>query len=608
MPPPQHPDLNQALAEVTAERDRLLSFIECAPLGMIALDWVINGVAIIDAADSKQPIIYVNAAFEKLTGYAGEEVVGKQYEWFFRGEENHTAWEAIRHALAQQQELRTELRCYRKDGSWFWSELALSPVFNENGLLTHYLGVQTDISERKQAERQLQELSEELRRSRDSLVSILNQFPKGTLVVEADGTVSFASAACQGIIGIVPEQVPGRPWPQVFPSVDKKSLERLRHTLNQGGEPLELSWKDEFGLIRWVECQAKEDPRDRQKRLVFLEDVSELRRLREQLAVTRHGGLVGESEGMREVQRLIGEIAKGDWTVLIEGETGAGKERVAQGIHEASPRRSGPYITVNSAGLSESLLTSQLFGHKKGAFTGASADHPGFFEAASGGTIFLDEIGDLPLPMQAALLRVLQEREITRLGETHTRRVDVRVIAATHKDLAQEAKAGRFREDLLFRLRVARVQLPPLRQRKTDIPLLVEYFLRSASRQAGKSIQTLSADAWQNLLAYDWPGNVRELRACIDFAAIYCRGTKIQADDLPPEIHAPRPATELACAPEADERERILAALKQAKGKRLHAAKLLGISRATFYRRLNELGLEAAQEDAPAPRLEPAKT
>jgi DNA-binding NtrC family response regulator len=326
---------------------------------------------------------------------------------------------------------------------------------------------------------------------------------------------------------------------------------------------------------------------------VFLEDVSELRRLRETLAASHTTGLVGDSEAMRELNRLMGEIAKGDWTALIEGETGVGKELVAHGIHQTSPRRDGPYIAVNSAGLSESLLASQLFGHKKGAFTGATADQPGFFEAASGGTIFLDEIGDLPLPMQAALLRVLQEREITRLGETRTRRVDVRVIAATHKDLAAETRAGRFREDLLFRLRVARLLIPPLRARKMDIPLLVEHFLRPASRQAGKTIHGLSADAQQVLLAYDWPGNVRELRACIDFAAIYCQSNKIQVADLPPEIrsHSAVAPVELLVAPEADERERFQAALQQAKGNRSKAAKLLGISRATFYRRLLELEL-----------------
>lgn len=590
-------EYKKALAELTAERDRLLGFIEYAPLGMIALDWVISGVAIVNATDEEQPIIYVNAAFEKLTGYSGEDAVGRHYGFFFAGEENQAAREEVSRAMSRRQELRIELRCYRKDGSWFWTELTLSPVFDENSRLTHYLGVQTDISERRESEQRLRMLSEELRQSRDNLVSILNEFPNGTLIVEAAGSIAFCSASCQDILGITPDQAIGRHWRQVFP-IDNKAAQALQLTLAApaaGRGMLELAWQDLAGQTRWVECAVKDDPRDPARRLVFLEDVSELRRLRQKLAASRYGGLVGESDAMRELNRLIGEIAKGDWTVLVEGETGVGKELVAQGIHEASPRRAGPYIAVNSAGLSESLLASQLFGHKKGAFTGATADQQGFFEAASGGTIFLDEIGDLPLPMQAALLRVLQEREITRLGETRTRRVDVRVIAATHKDLGQEAKAGRFREDLLFRLRVARILIPPLRARKTDIPLLVEHFLMPACRQAGKTIKSLSPEAWQSLLAYDWPGNVRELRACVDFATIYCQGTKIQVGDLPPELRALLPAASanLSLAFEGDERERILAALKQAKDNRSQAAKLLGMSRATFYRRLGELGLLA---------------
>jgi len=592
----------EILDELVAERDRLLSFMEYAPLGMVALDWVISGVAIINAHDIERSIIYVNAAFEKLTGYGGEEVVGRPYSFMFEGGDRQAALEDVNRALSLGRELRVELKSYRKDGSWFWAELTLSPVFDENGRLTHCLGVQTDISERREAEQRLQTLSEELLRSRDNLISILNEFPNGTLIVEADGTVSFASAMCRGILGIEPDHASGRPWRQILP-IDKNTAQSLQRALTTPSDQLgllDLPWHEKTGEAHWVECAVKVDPRDPARRLVFLEDVSELRRLREKLAASRHGGLVGESEPMRELNRLIGQIATGDWTVLIEGETGVGKELVAHGIHEASPRKAGPYIAVNSAGLSESLLASQLFGHKKGAFTGATADQEGFFEAANGGTIFLDEIGDLPLPMQAALLRVLQEHEITRLGETRTRSVDVRVIAATHKGLNAEVRAGRFREDLLFRLRVARILVPPVRERKTDIPLLIEHFLMPASRQAGKAIQSISPEAWQSLLAYDWPGNVRELRACMDFAAIYCQGAKIQAGDLPPELRASHSANGASAlplpAPETDERERIQAALRQAKGKRIYAAKLLGMSRATFYRRLEEFGLGTVSE------------
>ncbi|MFZ4703481.1 MAG: sigma 54-interacting transcriptional regulator, partial [Candidatus Methylumidiphilus sp.] len=390
----------------------------------------------------------------------------------------------------------------------------------------------------------------------------------------------------------------GQPWRRVFP-IDVDSARQFQRTLEAKTklrEPLSIHWQDADQGTHWVECVVKDDPRDSARRLVFLDDVTELRSLRNKLEAKRYGGLVGDSEAMENLNRMIVQIGRGDWTVLIEGETGVGKELVARGIHEASPRKAGPYVAINAAGLSESLLSSQLFGHRKGAFTGATADQQGFFEAANGGTLFLDEIGDLPLAMQAALLRVLQEREIIRLGETQARKSDVRIIAATHKDLIAEVAAGRFREDLFFRLRVARIHIPSLRERKTDIPLLVEHFLRSASQQIGKPVNSLQADALQRLLAYDWPGNVRELRSCVDFALIHCLGDSIQVNDLPPEIRNQRlgdlPNTGLGLALIDDERQRILQALKTAGGNRTKAVQLLGISRATFYRRLQELGIE----------------
>ncbi|MFZ4699377.1 MAG: sigma 54-interacting transcriptional regulator, partial [Candidatus Methylumidiphilus sp.] len=515
---------------------------------------------------------------------------------FFFDDDEQAAVAEVRLALLERRETKAELHSRRKDGSLYWNELTLSPVFGEASQLIHYLGIQTDITDRKTSERRLQELSDELRKSRDDLLSILNQFPSGTLILEADGVIAFASTTCQAILGADPDSMAGQHWRRVFP-VDSESTRQLQRSLAAPvGERDELTihWQDASLKAHWVDCSVKDDPRDPARRLVLLDDVTELHSLRDKLDAKRHGGLIGDSEAMLELNHLIGEIARGDWTVLIEGETGVGKELAARGIHEASPRHAGPYIAVNSAGLSESLLASQLFGHRKGAFTGATADQQGFFEAATGGTIFLDEIGDLPLPMQASLLRVLQEREITRLGETRSRKVDVRVVAATHKNLAAEAAAGRFREDLLFRLRVARVHLPPLRERKTDIPLLVEQFLNSASKHMGKTVDAFHADAMQCLLAYDWPGNVRELRACVDFALICSKTRQIRVADLPPEIRtlqAIAPPAEATPTFTGDERQRILQALDKAGGKRLLAAKLLGISRATFYRRLQALGM-----------------
>jgi PAS domain S-box-containing protein len=311
--------------------------------------------------------------------------------------------------------------------------------------------------------------------------------------------------------------------------------------------------------------------------------------LKAQLERSQFGQIVGRSPAMRQLYETIGDVAKGDWTVLVEGETGTGKELVARAIHASSPRKDGPFIAVNCAGLTDTLLGSQLFGHRRGAFTGAVNDQPGFFKAAEGGTLFLDEIGDISESVQNSLLRVLEEREFIRIGDTAPQATDVRVIVATNRDLSREVKAGRFREDLLYRLRVGRVMVPPLRDRREDISLLVEAFLAEARIATGKAITGLSQAAQRSLTAYRWPGNVRELRSAVQFAAIHCRRGLIGVSDLPPELQQAviAPAAGRSTVAEGD--EELSAALERAGGNRTRAAELLGISRATLYRRLNEL-------------------
>lgn len=321
--------------------------------------------------------------------------------------------------------------------------------------------------------------------------------------------------------------------------------------------------------------------------------VSDLRRLLDEKA--RLEDLIGKSDRMRQVFQLIRDLAPVDTTVLIEGETGTGKELVARAIHSLSPRRSRRFVAVNCAGLTESLIASQLFGHKRGSFTGAIEDHVGFFEAAEGGTIFLDEIGDLPLTLQTSLLRVLQEREILRVGDSTPRKIDVRVLTATHRDLAHDVGTGAFRADLFYRIRVARVRLAPLRDRREDIPMLAAEFLRRAVASSGKRVEEISSAAIRMLASYDWPGNVRELASTIEFAVVRAAGSVILPADLPPEISEVT-LTKIPAAVVGDTREQILAALAAAGGNRKEAAKVLGVSRATFYRRLDELGIDAGRK------------
>jgi two-component system response regulator HydG len=247
-------------------------------------------------------------------------------------------------------------------------------------------------------------------------------------------------------------------------------------------------------------------------------------------------GLVGNSGAIREVTRMIEAVAYSAATVLVQGESGTGKELVARALHARSPRRGQPFVALNCGALTETLLESELFGHVKGAFTGAQRDQKGLFEAADGGTIFLDEIGDIPPATQVRLLRVLQEGELKRVGAADSLKVDVRVIAATHRDLPKLVRAGRFREDLFYRLNVIAIPLPPLRDRIEDVPLLAHHFLRRYAERLAKRVRTLAPEAVELLCGYRWPGNVRELENAIERAVVLCRGDAITPADLPPAI------------------------------------------------------------------------
>jgi len=303
--------------------------------------------------------------------------------------------------------------------------------------------------------------------------------------------------------------------------------------------------------------------------------------------------ILGKSKPMREVFDLIRRVADSPTNVLITGESGTGKELVAKAIHYNSERRDAPFVPVNCAAIPEALLESELFGHMRGAFTDAKADKRGLFEEAQKGTLFLDEISELPLMLQAKLLRAIQEREIRRVGATRSVPVDVRIIAATNLTLTEEVKAKRFREDLYYRLNVIEIRLPPLRERREDIPLLVETFLRRSAEASHKELRGMSESALALLVDYAWPGNVRELENVIERAVTLARGEKIVSEDLPPAIQGARgdrkvldEAAERILPLQDVEKEYILRILEKTGGNKYQAAQTLGIDRKTLYRKL----------------------
>ncbi len=307
--------------------------------------------------------------------------------------------------------------------------------------------------------------------------------------------------------------------------------------------------------------------------------------------------IVGRSEAVQAMFGLIENLAEVDTTVLITGESGTGKELVAEALHYRSSRRDGSLVKVNCAALPENLLESELFGHLKGSFTGALRDKIGRFEQADGGTIFLDEIGDISPAMQVRLLRVLQNKEIEKVGGTGTIKVDVRIVAATNQDLVRKVREEEFREDLYYRLRVVQIPMPPLRDRREDIPLLIDHFVNLYNQRFKRSISGLNESALAQMTRYDWPGNIRELQHAIEHAFVLCRQEVVDICHLPPELNELQPSAQGQDSEPDDELVRLTAALDKTGWNKSRAARVLGVSRRTIYRKMEELGIKD-EEDA----------
>lgn len=446
----------------------------------------------------------------------------------------------------------------------------------------------------------------------DYWATVLNTMTDGLMIVDPQGIILAVNRAMETLTGYAAAELVGQPCS----ILDCDACKGMRP---QGPSPQCNLFR--LGQVSRIRCTLR---RKDGIPLIFLKNAAVLKdadgqvlggvetltdlteilsrdevicRLRRELAQEdSFYGLVGRSPVMLQLFQLLKSAAASDAPVLLTGESGTGKELAAAALHRLSPRARGPFIQVNSAALTESLLESELFGHVKGAFTGADRTRVGRFEAAHGGSIFLDEIGDLPPATQAKLLRVLQEKTIERVGDHRPIPVDVRIITATNQDLARLMALGRFREDLYYRIGVIPIHLPPLREHREDIPLLAETFIQRAALKSGKDITGLSKAALDKLLAYEWPGNVRELMNVIDYAFVLCPEGLIEPEHLPAHLGSRSGAISPPWCPPVirspeERRELLLQALIRAGGKKAEAARLLGVSRVTLWKWLKEYDL-----------------
>jgi len=446
----------------------------------------------------------------------------------------------------------------------------------------------------------------------DPTQAILESISDGVFTVDMDWRITSFNRAAEDITGVSRKEALGRTCSEVFRSSMCETECALRRTM-QSKKPV----IGKTGYI--IDADGNRIPisvstavlRDSNGRIIggaeTFRDLSEVEALRRELeGKFRIGDLVSRSHLMQRVFEVLPAIAASPSTVLILGETGTGKELVARTIHSLSPRRNGPFVAVNCGALPDTLLESELFGYKAGAFTGATKDKPGRFALAQGGTLFLDEISEISPALQVRLLRVLQERTYEPLGATRSETTDARIIVASNKDLTEQTRQGAFREDLYYRVNVVRVELPPLRRRKEDIPLLVEQLVDRFNRLQRKSIQGISAEALSLLMAHDWPGNVRELENVIERSFIMCTQGLIGIGHLPEELTAHSvsvsPNANVRSAHDLLDAQSIRTALERNAFNRLAAAKELGIHKTTLFRRVRRLGIPLPEQDGRSSR------
>ena len=437
--------------------------------------------------------------------------------------------------------------------------------------------------------------------------AILDSISDGVFTVNSSWRITSFNRAAERITGVRREEAAGKLCSEVFRASMCEADCALRRTMETGKPVVNRSafivTADGQRIPISISTAILRDARGRvMGGAETFRDLSLVEELRKELEGRfQVGDLVSRSASMRRILDVLPQVAASDSTVLIQGETGTGKEVLARALHSLSPRKDKPFMAVSCGALPDTLLESEFFGYKSGAFTGADKDKPGRFALAEGGTLFLDEIGEISPALQVRLLRVLQERTYEPLGGTGSVKTDVRVIAATNRDLAAEVKKGAFRQDLFYRVNVVKIELPALRRRKEDIPLLVEHFIARFNRLQGKAVSGMAPEVMAFLMAHDFPGNVRELENIVEHAFVLCGKGRIEPRHLPEEFVARAPAAapsgNLSAAVRAFEAQAIRQALERNGFNRLAAARELGLHKSSLFRKIKALGLSLPERD-----------
>ena len=552
---------------------------------------------------------FVNQRWQDYTGIPTDEARGQGWQAAVHPEDLPKLSEKWAEIVASGKSGEFEGRLRRHDGAFRWVLARFEPVRDDTGEIVRWYGTSTDIDALKQAEEKLREDERALRRITDTI-------PQNIVVLDPDGIPIYANRATLDYTGLALADVVSSDFrARVFHPDDLERVRDQRQAVLAAGVPFEFELRalstegqyrwfltrykpfhDEQGrLVSWYATGTDIDDRKRAEDRTRNENVA----LREEIVrSSMFEEIVGSSDALRTMLAQIAKVAPTDSTVLIQGETGTGKELIARAIHNRSRRGSRAFIRVNCAAIPPSLLASELFGHEKGAFTGALQRRLGRFESADGGTIFLDEIGELPPEAQIALLRVLQEREFERVGGNQPILVDVRVLAATNKDLTAALRDGGFRADLFYRLNVVPIQVPALRDRRGDIPLLVEYLVERYAQKAGKRIRSISKTTLDLFEAYHWPGNIRELQNVIERAVILSDGDVFRVDAswlTPAPAKSAVPGGALAADLAQREKAVIESALQEARGViggATGAAAKLGLPRQTLESKMRKLGID----------------